>query len=80
MSNKRTELQREVVEALVASKAINFEAVGSVLSKFAERAALAGDELGVIISWHVIDACIPPFPFHVQDIAIDRTIGQQAQG
>ena len=33
MSHHRSELQKEVVEALVASKAVNFDVIGSVLAK-----------------------------------------------
>jgi hypothetical protein len=43
MSQRRTELQQEIVEALISSKAIDFEAVGKVLSKYGARAARAGD-------------------------------------
>lgn len=63
MSIARSELQREVAEALVASKAINFEAVGGVLSKFGARAALSGEAIGVIINRRVMDVCIPPEPY-----------------
>jgi hypothetical protein len=59
MSHSRTELHREVIEALVSSKAVNFEAVGSILSKYGSRAALTGDGIGVIINRYVIDLCIP---------------------
>jgi hypothetical protein len=68
MSSKRTELQQEVVEALVSSKAINFEGVGSVLAKYASRAALTGDTIGAIIHWRVYDICIPPDPFRTGEI------------
>ena len=68
MSNTRTELQKEVAEALIASKAVNFEAVGSVLSKYGARAALAGDALGVIINRRVMDICIPVDPFQVAQV------------
>ena len=67
MAKARTELQDEVVEALVASKAINFEAVGTVLSKYGARAAITGDRFGVIVGRHVFDLCIPPDPFEVMD-------------
>lgn len=63
MSMGRSELQREVAEALVASKAINFESVGAVLSKFGARAALTGEAIGVIINRRVMDICIPPEPY-----------------
>jgi hypothetical protein len=63
MPNRRTELQQEVVEALITSKAVNFEAIGKVLSKYGDRAARAGDGLAVIINRRVIDTCIPPEPY-----------------
>jgi hypothetical protein len=61
MSNRRTELQREVVAALVQSKAFDFEAVGKVLGKYGSRAALTGDSIGVIINWRLLHYCIPPY-------------------
>jgi hypothetical protein len=61
MPKSRTELQREVTEALISTKALNFEAIGSVLSKYGARAALAGDAIWVNIHWRVMDICIPPF-------------------
>jgi hypothetical protein len=60
--NRRTELQKEVVEALVQSKAFDFEAVGKVLGTYGSRAALAGDSIGIIINWRVLHLCIPPLP------------------
>jgi hypothetical protein len=60
MSNRRTELQREVVDALVQSKAFDFEAIGNVLGKYGARAALTGDSIGVVINWRVLHYCIPP--------------------
>ena len=78
MSQKRTELHREVVEALVSSRAIDFEAIGGVLSKYGSRAALSGDAIGVIINWRVIDACIPvDFYDLVRGIDSKRTVGAQ---
>jgi hypothetical protein len=59
MYQRRAELHNEVVEALVSSKAINFEAIGTVLSKYGARAALTGEAIGVIINRHVMDLCIP---------------------
>jgi len=61
MSNHRTELHKEIIEALVQSKAIDFEAVGAVFAKFGARAALTGDGFGFIIHRPVIIGCIPPF-------------------
>jgi hypothetical protein len=65
MSNFRTELQKEVAEALIASKAINFDAVGNLISKYGARAARTGDAIGAIIHWRVIDICIPPDPYQL---------------
>lgn len=61
MGNGRTELQNEVARALVDSKAIDFEAVGNVVAKYAARAAVTGDKFGVLVGPHIFDACIPPF-------------------
>jgi hypothetical protein len=63
MTKGRTELQREIVDALISSKAIDFEAVGNVIGKYGARAALAGDALWVNIHHRMSDVCIPPFPF-----------------
>jgi len=60
MPKSRTELQREVTEALVSSKAVNFEAIGEVLGKFGARAVLAGDALWLRIGHNCLDICIPP--------------------
>jgi hypothetical protein len=78
MGNRRTELQQEVVEALITSKAVDFEAVGKVLSKYGARAARAGDGIGVLITWRLHDICIPPEPY--LDLGLERAVGQQAKG
>jgi hypothetical protein len=72
MSHRRTELQSEIAEALIASNAINFEAVGSLISKYGARAARTGDAFGAIIHWRVADICIPPDPFQVVSVAAIR--------
>lgn len=59
MTHHRSELQREVAEALISTKAINFEAIGSIIAKYGARAAANGDAIGVIINHRVMDACIP---------------------
>lgn len=61
MSKRRTELHREIVEALIESNAVNLEAIGSVFAKYGARAALAGDAIGIVINWRLWDICIPPF-------------------
>lgn len=81
MPRMRTELHREVVDALVSSKAINFEAIGSILSKYGSRAALTGDEIGVIINRHVIDVCIPvDFKDLFRGVDIEFTAGPEVRG
>jgi hypothetical protein len=61
MANQRTELQQEVVDALVESKAIDIEAVGRILGQFGNRAAREGVNLGYVIGHRCWDICIPPF-------------------
>ncbi len=70
-ADKRTPLQDEVVRALIETKAIDFEAVGALFSKFGAQAALEGDSLVNIINKHVTWACGWPGPeiFRAQDIA-----------
>ena len=80
MPQRRTELQKEVVEALVSSKAVNFEAVGSVLAKYGARAALNGDTFGALVHWRVIDVCIPPDPFVLRGFDLEQSIGAQTKG
>lgn len=65
MAFGRSELQQEVVDALVDAKAVNFEAVSAVLAKHGPRMAKAGIDFGVIINWRVYDVCIPPDPFRL---------------
>jgi hypothetical protein len=65
MSIHRSELQNEVARALVESKAVDFEAVGRVLSKYGARAALSGETIGAIIGRKCWDICIPPEPYLV---------------
>lgn len=79
MSHHRTELQKEVAEALIQSKAVNFEVVGSVLTKFGARAALTGDAIGAIINWRMIDVCIPPDPYQSVTFGELRTLGGMKQ-
>ena len=58
----RTILQQEVVQAIVESKAIDFAQVGSLISKFGERAALEGDSLVQIINMKLLWCCGWPGP------------------
>ena len=76
-----TELHKEVVEALISSKAVNFEAIGAVLSKYGSRAALAGDDIGVTINRHLIDLCIPvDFKTLLRGVDLEFTAGPQVKG
>jgi hypothetical protein len=61
-SEKRTELHQEIVQALIDTKAVDFEAAGRVLATFGARAALEGTGLAFNVNWRMIgDICIPPF-------------------
>jgi hypothetical protein len=81
MSQHRTDLHKEVVEALISTKAVNFEAIGSVLSTYGSRAALTGDEIGVIINRHLIDLCIPvDFKNLLRGASLELTVGPQVKG
>ena len=62
MAEKRTAIQQQVVEALISSKAINLEAVGSMMSKFGHRAALEGESLAAVINQKMFWACGWPGP------------------
>ena len=68
----RSAFQQEVVEALIESKAINLEAVGSVFGKFGEAAALRGETIVTIINRNNFWACGWPGP----DIGILRDTSQ----
>jgi hypothetical protein len=61
-SDKRSAFQQQVVEALLASKAINVEAVSATFSKFAERALREGEPLAYIINRKSMWACGWPGP------------------
>lgn len=58
--NKRTALEQEVVDALIETKAVDFEAAGRVLAKFGAQAAQAGTGIAFVVGPKVIrDWCIP---------------------
>ena len=61
----RNELEQEVVDALIESKAIDFEAVASLVAQFGSRAAQSGSEFGVVINWRTLDVCLPPDPYRM---------------
>ena len=58
----RTELEQEIVEAIMDSKAVNFEAMGTILSKYGERAARSGISLVTIINKNIVINCGWPGP------------------
>jgi hypothetical protein len=70
---KRSAFHQQVVEALLASKAINLEAVGATMSKFGERAVREGESLVQIINRNVMWNCGWPGP------EIDLARGQARQ-
>ena len=58
----RTELEQEIVNALVDSNAVNFDAIGSIIAKYGARAAKTGTSLSAVIDKHSIIACGWPGP------------------
>jgi hypothetical protein len=81
MLGTRHELHQEAVDALLESKAIDFEAVGRVLADQGARLAKEGVDFSVIINWRVMDICIPPDPFRlgslVREIAREEIAAEQ---
>ena len=75
---KRHALQQEVVDALIESKAVDFEAVSAVLAGHGATLAQKGVDFGVIINWRVMDICIPVDPF--QRLDLWRMAGMQDGG
>jgi hypothetical protein len=69
MADNRTEFHREVAEALISSKAIDFNSLGGVLSKYGARAAVSGESLFVLIGRNCLDVCIPPEPYIGRQVA-----------
>lgn len=60
--NIRTELEQELVNAFIETKAIDFEAIGNIISKYGARAAKSGTELVFVIDRHLSLACGWPGP------------------
>jgi hypothetical protein len=58
----RTELEQELVDAFIETKAINFEAIGNIISKYGARAAKSGTDLVTIINKNIIINCGWPGP------------------
>lgn len=62
---ERTALQNEVAQALLESKAVDFEVASSVIAKYAPLAAERGEAIGLVVNWRQIDLCIPVDPYLV---------------
>jgi hypothetical protein len=60
--NPQSELQQEIVNTFIDTKAVNFEAIGSIIGKFGSRAAKSGTDLSVIINRYNFWACGWPGP------------------
>ena len=60
--NPQSELQQEIVNTFIDSKAINFDAIGSLIAKFGARAAKSGIDLSVVVNKNVIWNCGWPGP------------------
>ena len=62
MGEKRSELHQQVVETLLDSKALNLEAIGSVISQYGDKAARDGESLVSIINLKLLWCCGWPGP------------------
>jgi hypothetical protein len=72
--HRRTELQQEVVQALLESKAVDFEALGAVFAKYGELVAREGSGLSVQLDWRFVhDTCIPPEPYAQRRFGLEAT-------
>ena len=58
----RSELEQEIVDALIETKAVNFEAIGSIVAKYGARAAKSGTDLVTIVNKNMIINCGWPGP------------------
>ena len=58
----QSELQQEIVNTFIDSKAVNFEAIGSLIAKYGARAAKSGTDLSVIVNKFNMWACGWPGP------------------
>ena len=74
MATIRTELEQEIVNALIDTKVVNFEALGSLITKYGARAAKTGTDLTTIITKKSIIACGWPGP-ELGGLATRPTVG-----
>ena len=65
----RSELEQEIVQALVESKAVDFEAAGSIFAKYGARAALSESEIHFIVTKRAYWACGNPGPL-LRDVLV----------
>ncbi len=57
MPYQRSKLQQQVVDALIDSKAINLEAVASVMATYGEQALRSGEDFATIINGNAVWNC-----------------------
>jgi hypothetical protein len=58
----RLELEQEIVNTFIDSKAIDFDACGNIIAKFGARAARSGVDLTFIVNRYNMLACGWPGP------------------
>jgi len=58
----RTKLEQEIVDAFIETKAVNFDAIGSIIAKYGSRAAKAGISLVTIVNKNIVINCGWPGP------------------
>ncbi len=62
MSHTRTELEQELVNAFIESKAVDFEAIGGIIARYGARAALTGTDLTAMVTKNFLINCGWPGP------------------
>ena len=58
----RTELEQELVDAFIETKAVNFDAIGKIIAKYGARAAKTGTDLVTIVNKKFLINCGWPGP------------------
>ena len=71
----RTELEQELVDAFIETKAVDFEAIGSIVARYGARAARSGTDLTTIVNKHFLINCGWPGP-EVGNVILAKPAGE----
>lgn len=80
MSTERSQLHNQVVRELIESKAIDFDAMGRVFSKYAGEAALQGESLVNIVNRNVVWNCGWPVPSVLREELERAEVAREVMG